>query len=209
MARYTEAVCRFCRRESAKLFLKGERCFTDKCAFERRGYPPGQHGQLRGRKFSDYGTQLREKQKVKRIYGILENQFRIYFQRAFQQQGITGENLLFLLESRLDNVVFRLSFANTRAEARQLVRHRHFIVNGRTVNIPSFQVRPNDKIEVRTKSQKISRIVEALETMDRRGIPTWLELEKDQFTGSMKSLPLRDDISRDIDENLIVAFYTR
>lgn len=209
MARYTEAVCRFCRRESAKLFLKGERCFTDKCAFERRGYPPGQHGQLRGRKFSDYGTQLREKQKVKRIYGILENQFRIYFQRAFQQQGITGENLLFLLESRLDNVVFRLSFANTRAEARQLVRHRHFFVNGRTVNIPSFQVRPNDKIEVRTKSQKISRIVEALETMDRRGIPTWLELEKDQFTGSMKSLPLRDDISRDIDENLIVAFYTR
>ena len=161
------------------------------------------------RKFSDYGAQLREKQKVKRIYGILENQFRIYFQRAFQQKGITGENLLFLLESRLDNVVFRLSFASTRAEARQLVRHRHFLVNGKTVNIPSFQVRSNDNVEVRTKSQKISRLVEALETMDRRGIPSWLELDKDQFTGLMRSPPLRDDISRDIDENLIVAFYTR
>ena len=143
------------------------------------------------------------------MYGILENQFRIYFQRAFQQKGITGENLLFLLESRLDNVVYRLAFVNTRAEARQLVRHRHFLVNGKNVNIPSFQVRPGDKVEVRTKSQKITRILEALETMDRRGIPSWLELEKDQFSGSMKTPPTRDDISRDIDENLIVAFYTR
>jgi small subunit ribosomal protein S4 len=209
LARYSGAVCRFCRRENGKLFLKGERCYTDKCAFDRRGYPPGQHGQLRARKFSDYGTQLREKQKVKRMYGILENQFRIYFQNAFRKEGITGENLLFLLETRLDNVVYRFSFANTRPEARQLVRHRHILVNGKPVNIPSFQVKPSDKIEIRPKSQKMDRIGEALEAVDRRGVPKWLELDKDQFAGRMKTPPSREDISQDINEDLIVAFYTR
>lgn len=208
MARYTEAVCRFCRRDNTKLFLKGERCYTDKCAIERRGYPPGQHGHLR-RKFSDYGTQLREKQKVKRIYGILERQFRVYFQTAFRKEGITGENLLFLLESRLDNVVYRLGLASSRAEARQLVRHRHFQVNGRVVNIPSYQVRPGDRIEVRGKSRKLQRIAEALEAVDRRSVPSWLELDKDHFLGHAKSSPTREDISMNIDEDLIVAFYTR
>ena len=208
MARYREAVCRFCRRDNTKLFLKGERCYTDKCAIERRGYPPGQHGHLR-RKFSDYGTQLREKQKVKRIYGILEKQFRLYFQTAFRKKGITGENLLFLLESRLDNVVYRLGLASSRAEARQLVRHCHFQVNGRVVNIPSYQVRPNDRIEVREKSRKIQRIAEALEAVDRRSVPSWLELDKDHFLGHAKSSPTREDISMTIDEDLIVAFYTR
>jgi len=164
---------------------------------------------MRARKFSDYGTQLREKQKVKRMYGILENQFRIYFQNAFRKEGITGENLLFLLETRLDNVVYRFSFANTRPEARQLVRHRHVLVNGKPVNIPSFQVKPSDKIEIRPKSQKMDRIGEALEAADRRGVPKWLELDKDQFAGRMKTPPSREDISQDINEDLIVAFYTR
>lgn len=208
MARYTGAVCRFCRREGTKLFLKGERCYTDKCAFERRGYPPGQHGQARG-KFSDYGSQLREKQKVKRIYGIQEKQFRIYFDHALRKKGITGENLLALLETRLDNVVFRLGFANSRAEARQLVRHRHFLVNGKPVTIPSFHVRVQDKIEVREKSRGLQRIQEALEALDRRGIPKWLELDKEHYSGRVRAPVTRDDISRDINENLIVAFYTR
>jgi len=208
LARYTDAVCRFCRRENTKLFLKGERCYTDKCAIDRRGYPPGQHGHLR-RKFTDYGTQLREKQKVKRIYGILEKQFRLYFQAAFRKQGITGENLLFMLESRLDNVVYRLGLASSRAEARQLVRHRHFQVNGKIVNIPSYQVRPGDRIEVRGKSRKIARIAEALEAVDRRSVPSWLELDKEHFMGHAKSSPTREDISMNIDEDLIVAFYTR
>lgn len=208
MARYTGAVCRFCRREGTKLFLKGERCYTDKCAFERRGYPPGQHGQARG-KFSDYGSQLREKQKVKRIYGVQEKQFRIYFDHALRKKGITGENLLALLETRLDNVVFRLGFANSRAEARQLVRHRHILVNGKPVTIPSFHVRVQDKIEVRDKSRGLQRIQEALEALDRRGVPKWLELDKEQYTGKVRAPVTRDDISRDINENLIVAFYTR
>lgn len=208
MARYTGAVCRFCRREGMKLFLKGERCYTDKCAFERRGYPPGQHGQARG-KFSDYGSQLREKQKVKRIYGIQEKQFRLYFDRALSKKGITGENLLALLETRLDNVVFRLGFASSRAEARQLVRHRHVLVNGKTVTIPSFHVRVQDKIELREKSRGLQRVQEALEALDRRGIPKWLELDKEQYAGKIRAPVARDDISRDINENLIVAFYTR
>jgi len=164
---------------------------------------------MRARKFSDYGTQLREKQKVKRIYGIMEKQFRIYFQNAFRKQGITGENLLFLLERRLDNVVYRLSFATTRPEARQLVRHQHVLVNGRAVNIPSFQVKPEDKVEIRTKSRKIERIGEALEAADRRGVPSWLELDKENFAGLVKTGPSREDISQDIHEDLIVAFYTR
>jgi len=209
LARYSGAVCRFCRRENGKLFLKGDRCYSDKCAFDRRGYPPGQHGQIRARKFSDYGTQLREKQKVKRMYGILEKQFRIYFQNALRKEGITGENLLCLLESRLDNVAFRLAFARTRAEARQLVRHRHVLVNGRTVNIPSFQVKPNDKIEIRAKSRKIAGIMDAIEAGPQRGIPKWLELDAEHFTGLVKAPPSREDIALDINEDLIVAFYTR
>jgi small subunit ribosomal protein S4 len=209
LARYAGAVCRFCRRENAKLFLKGERCYTDKCAYDRRGYPPGQHGQMRARKASDYGAQLREKQKVKRIYGILEKQFRVYFHNALRRKGITGENLLSLLESRLDNVVFRLSFASSRSEARQLVRHRHVLVNGRTVDLPSFQVRPQDQVQIREKSRQLKKINEVLETMDRRGIPKWLDLDKEHFTGLVRSPPSREDIAMDIDENLIVAFYTR
>ncbi|MEW6443676.1 MAG: 30S ribosomal protein S4 [bacterium] len=208
MARHTEAVCRFCRREGLKLFLKGERCYTDKCAFERRGYPPGQHGQGRG-KFSDYGNQLREKQKVKRIYSIQEKQFQIYFQNALSKKGITGENLLALLESRLDNVVYRLGFANSRSEARQLVRHRHFLVNGKPVTIPSFRVKVSDTIQLREKSRNTQSIKDALEALDRRGVPKWLELDKDQFAGRVRAPVARDDVSRDINENLIVAFYTR
>ena len=208
MARYTKAVCRFCRREGTKLFLKGERCYSDKCAFDRRGHPPGQHGHFRG-KYSDYGSQLREKQKVKRIYGVLENQFEIYFQKAERQKGITSENLLYLLERRLDNVVFRMGFANSRTDARQLVRHRHILVNGRIVNIPSFSTRSNDKIEVHEKSRKMTRVIDAIQSVERRGIPKWLEVDAPQFAGWVRSDPSREDITRDIDENLIVAFYTK
>ncbi len=208
MARSTGPVCRLCRREGNKLFLKGERCYTDKCAFERRGYPPGQHGHFRG-KYSDYGTQLREKQKVKRIYGILEQQFEIYFRKAERQKGITGEHLLSLLERRLDNVVFRMGFANSRAEARQLVRHRHILVNGRIVDIPSYSTRANDKIEVREKSKKLVRVQDAIQSVDRRGIPKWIEVDKEQCVGWIRALPTREDVSRDIDEDLIVAFYTK
>lgn len=208
MARYKDAVCRFCRREGTKLFLKGERCYSDKCAFDRRGYPPGQHTHVRG-KFSNYGSQLREKQKVKRMYGVLEKQFEIYFRRAERQKGITSENLLNILEKRLDNVVFRMGFANSRTEARQLVRHRHVLVNGRTINIPSFSTRSNDKIEVREKSRKMPRILEAVQSVERRGIPQWLEVDKTNFIGWVRSTPTREDITRDIDENLIVAFYKK
>lgn len=208
MARYSGAVCRLCRREGTKLFLKGERCYTDKCAFDRRGYPPGQHGHFRG-KYSDYGSQLREKQKVKRMYGVLEKQFKIYFQRAERQKGITGENLLSLLERRLDNVVFRMGFANSRAEARQLVRHRHILVNGRIVDIPSFCTKFNDRVEVHEKSRNMTRVQEAIQSVDRRGIPKWLEVDKDHCVGWVRALPSREDVSRDIDEDLIVAFYTK
>lgn len=208
MARYTGAVCRFCRREGVKLFLKGERCYTDKCAFERRGYPPGQHGQGRG-KFSDYGNQLREKQKVKRMYGIQEKQFQIYFDHAFHRKGITGANLLALLEGRLDNVVYRLGFANSRAQARQLVQHRHFMVNGKPVTIPSFRMRLNDRIELREKSRTLQHVQEAMEALDRRGVPKWLELDKEHFAGRVRAPVAREDASKDINENLIVAFYTR
>lgn len=208
MARYTQSVCRLCRRENIKLFLKGERCYTEKCAFDRRNYPPGQHGQSR-KKISDYGTQLREKQKVKRIYGILENQFRNIFKVADRQKGITGENLLSLLERRLDNIVYRLGFASSRNEARQLVRHNHFLVNQNKVNIPSYLVNPGDVIEVREKSKKVSRIIDALEGMARRGVPQWLELDKDQMKGSVKALPTRDDITFPIQEKLIVELYSK
>ncbi len=208
MARYTKTNCRLCRRENLKLFLKGERCYTEKCAYDRRNYPPGQHGQSR-KKFSDYGTQLREKQKVKRIYGILENQFRNIFKEADRQKGITGETLLALLERRLDNIVYRLGFANSRDEGRQLVRHNHFLVNQAKVNIPSYLVKPGDVIELREKSKKVVRILEALEGVARRGVPQWLELDKDQMKGSMKGLPSREDITLPIQEKLIVELYSK
>ena len=208
MARYTKTNCRLCRRENLKLFLKGERCYTEKCAFDRRNYPPGQHGQSR-KKFSDYGTQLREKQKVKRIYGILENQFRNIFKEADRQKGITGETLLALLERRLDNVIYRLGFANSRDEARQLVRHNHFLINQSKVNIPSYLVKPGDVIEIREKSKKMVRVLEALEGVARRGVPQWLELDKDQMKGSMKGLPSREEITLPIQEKLIVELYSK
>ncbi len=208
MARHTKSVCRLCRRENLKLFLKGERCYTEKCAIDRRNYAPGQHGQNR-RKFSDYGSQLREKQKVKRLYGLLENQFRNTFKEADRQKGITGEVLLALLERRLDNAVYRLGFANSRNEARQLVRHSHFMVNQSKVNIPSYLVKPGDVIEVKEKSKKIVRIQEALEGVARRGIPQWLELDKDQMKASVKALPTREEITIPIQEKLIVELYSK
>jgi small subunit ribosomal protein S4 len=191
-----------------KLFLKGERCYTEKCAIDRRNYAPGQHGQNR-RKFSDYGTQLREKQKVKRLYGLLESQFRNTFKEADRQKGITGEVLLFLLERRLDNAVYRLGFANSRDEARQLVRHNHFSVNQSKVNIPSYLVKPGDVIEVREKSKKVLRIQEALEGVARRGVPQWLELDKDQMKGNVKSMPTREEITIPIQEKLIIELYSK
>jgi len=208
LARHTESVCRLCRRENLKLFLKGERCYTEKCAYDRRSYPPGQHGQAR-KKFSDYGTQLREKQKVKRMYGILENQFRNIFKEADRQKGITGETLLSLLERRLDNIIYRLGFANSRNEARQLVRHNHFLVNQSKVSIPSYLVKPGDVIELREKSKKVVRILEAVEGVARRGVPQWLELDKDQMKGSVKGLPAREDITIPIQEKLIVELFSK
>ena len=208
MARYTQSVCRLCRRENLKLFLKGERCYTEKCAVDRRSYAPGQHGQSR-KKVSDYGAQLREKQKVRRIYGLLENQFRITFKKADRQKGITGENLLALLERRLDNIVYRLGFANSRNEARQLVLHGHFMVKQTKVNIPSYLVKPGDVIELREKSKKVVRILEALEGVARRGVPQWLELDKDQMKGQVKALPNREDITIPIQEKLIVELYSK
>ena len=208
MARYTKSACRLCRRENLKLFLKGERCYTEKCAIDRRSYAPGQHGQSR-KKFSDYGAQLREKQKVKRLYGLLETQFRNTFKEADRQKGITGEVLLFLLERRLDNAVYRLGFANSRDEARQLVRHNHFSVNQSKVNIPSYLVKPGDVVEVREKSKKVVRIQEALEGVARRGIPQWLALDKDQMKGSVKSMPTREEITIPIQEKLIVELYSK
>lgn len=208
MARNTGSVCRMCRREGMKLFLKGERCFTDKCAIERRNYPPGQHGQGR-KKFSEYSVQLREKQKVKRIYGVLEQQFRRYFHLAEQKRGVTGENLLVTLERRLDNMIYRMSFANSRAEARQLVRHGHFQVNGRKVSIPSFLTSPGDVITVRDRSKKVVRIVEALELSQRRGVPEWLELDRDGFIGKVKALPERAALTMPINETLIVELYSK
>jgi len=192
-----------------KLFLKGERCYTDKCGYERRSYPPGQHGQVRRRKRSDYGEQLREKQKVKRIYGIAERQFRGYYYRAARMKGVTGQNLIQLLERRLDNVVYRLGFVSDHAEGRQLVRHGHFKVNGRRVDIPSYLVRPGDSIEVKEKSQQVVRIVEALSAIERRGVPGWLELDKDGFKGSVKAVPAREDVTLPIREQLIVELYSK
>ena len=208
MARYKESVCRLCRREGLKLFLKGDRCYGDKCAFERRGYAPGDHGQLR-RKHSDYGVQLREKQKLKRMYGLLERQFRSYFEKADKQKGITGTNLLLFLERRLDNMVFRIGFANSRNEARQLVRHSHFLIDGKPVNIPSYLVKVGSEIRVREKSRKVARIVEAMEIVARRGIPQWLELDKDNFRGLVKTLPSREELVMPVQEQLVVELYSK
>ena len=208
MARYIGPVCRLCRREGTKLFLKGDRCFSEKCAIERRNYPPGQHGQTRPR-FSDYGMQLREKQKVKRIYGLLEKQFENTMSTANRMKGRTGENLLSLLERRLDNVVFRLGFATSRAEARQLVRHGHFLVNGRRATIPSMLVRTGTKITLAEGSRQITRVAGALEALERRSVPSWLEIDKDNFEGTVKALPVRDEITLPIQEQLIVELYSR
>jgi small subunit ribosomal protein S4 len=191
-----------------ELYLKGERCFTDKCAIKRRNYPPGQHGQARS-KVSSYGTQLREKQKVRRIYGILEKQFRGYFEKADKMKGVTGENLLSLLEKRLDNIVYRLGFSSSRSEARILVRHCHFKVNGKKVNIPSYQVKVGDVIELREKSRSVNVITESLEAVARRGIPQWLELDKEGFKGTVKANLSRDDITLPIQEQLIVELYSK
>jgi small subunit ribosomal protein S4 len=208
LARYRDSVCRFCRRETTKLFLKGDRCFSDKCSVERRNYPPGQHGQGRA-KATDYGTQLREKQKVRRIYGVLEKQFRNYVHLAEKKKGVTGENLLLLLESRLDNMVFRMGFAASRSEARQLVNHGHFRVNGRKVDIPSFRTKPGMVIELSEGSRTIPGVEESLKTVSRRGIPVWLEVDVDSFKGMIKTVPTREELPPTIREQLIVEFYSR
>ncbi|MGH7265442.1 MAG: 30S ribosomal protein S4 [Candidatus Rokuibacteriota bacterium] len=207
MARYTGPVCRLCRREGLKLFLKGSRCFTEKCAIERRNYPPGQHGLGRSKQ-SAYGQQLREKQKAKRIYGLLEGQFRLYFQRAEREKGVTGENLLRFLERRLDNVVFRLGFAASRAEGRQIVRHGHVQVNGRKVSLPSFLVSVGDQIQLRTTSTLQERVVENLGA-GRGQVPQWLELSAADKRAVVRSLPLRDDIQIPVQEQLIVELYSK
>jgi len=208
LARYTDSVCRLCRREGLKLFLKGERCYTDKCAIERRNYPPGEHGQGRS-KFSEYAIQLREKQKVKRMYGLMEKQFRRYFHMAETARGITGEMLLLFLERRLDNMIYRMGFATSRAEARQLIRHGHFLVDGRKVDIPSYLLRPGQAVVVREKSRSITRIVEALEQAERRGVPDWLEVQRDAFTARVKALPTRADLTMPINEKLVVELYSK
>jgi small subunit ribosomal protein S4 len=208
LARYTDSVCRLCRRENLKLFLKGERCYTDKCAIERRNYPPGQHGQGRP-KFSEYSIQLREKQKVKRMYGLFEKQFRRTFAQAARARGITGETLLVLLERRLDNVAYRLGFASSRAEARTLVRHGHILVNGKKVNIPSFAVRVGDVISVKEPSRQMTRVLSAMEGAQRRGVPDWAEVDRDACSGRIKILPSRSDITMPINEKLIVELYSK
>ena len=209
VARYTGPVCRLCRRERMKLFLKGDRCFKEKCAIERRAYPPGQHGQRRGRRTMGYGIQLREKQKVKRIYGVQEKQFRNYFKKADQKKGITGENLLVMLERRLDNVAFNLGFGASRAQARQLVRHGHIRVDDKKVTIPSAQIREDQVVSVKESSRKNDIIRAAVETARGRGVPEWLELDPEKMSGRILKLPTRDDIKIPIQEQLIVELYSR
>lgn len=208
MARYTGPSCRLCRREGMKLYLKGDRCYSEKCAIDRRGYAPGQHGQGR-RKLSEYGIQLREKQKAKRIYGVLERQFRKYYEMAERMKGVTGENLLQLLERRLDNVVYRLGLASSRAEARQLVRHGHFQVNGRKVNIPSYLVDVGDVITVKEKSRNSKRIKELVERAQDRTVPDWLQMDYERLEGKVIELPTKEHIDIPIEEHLIVEFYSR
>jgi len=208
LARYLGPSCRLCRREGIQLYLKGDRCYTDKCAIERRHYPPGQHGQRRG-KLSDYGLQLREKQKVKRMYGVLEKQFRGYFEKAERQKGVTGTNLLVLLERRLDNVVYRLGFANSRAQARLMVRHGLVMVNGGKVSLPSFLVKKGDVIQVAEKRRNLPIIRDALEAVARRGLPAWVDLAKEEAMGRVVMLPTREDITMPIQEHLIVELYSK
>lgn len=208
MGRYIGSVCKLCRREGLKLFLKGDRCFSPKCAIEKRNSPPGEHGQRRV-KLTDYGLQLREKQRMKRIYGILERQFRNYFRMAERQKGITGENLLRFLERRLDNVIYRLGFASSRVEARQLVRHGHFLVNGRKVDIPSYLVRPGDQIQVREKGRELLAIKAALEGVKKRGPTSWLEVDTQAMRGVIRALPSRAEIAIPVQDQLVVALYSK
>jgi len=208
MARYTGPVCRLCRREGMKLYLKGDRCYSEKCAIDRRNYAPGQHGQRRS-KHSEYGMQLREKQKARRIYGVLEKQFRSYFEKADRQKGVTGENLLRLLERRLDNVVYRLGFANSRAQARQLVRHNHFTLNGHKANIPSMQVKVGDIIQLKEKSKGSLIIKEIADNLGQKTPPAWLELDPENLSGRVVVLPTRDEIDVPVQEQMIVELYSR
>ena len=208
MARYTNPVCKLCRREGMKLFLKGDRCFTVKCAVEKRNYPPGEHGQRRS-KPSEYGLQLREKQKMKRIYGVLEAQFRTYFEMAARQKGVTGENLVRLLEQRLDNIVHRLGFAASRAQARVLVRHGHFRVNGRRVTIPSVLLKAGDVVEVQPKSRELTEIAGAIEGAKKRRVPAWLEMDAGNFKATVRTLPSKEEMAIPVQEQLVVALYSK
>jgi small subunit ribosomal protein S4 len=210
MARYTDAVCKLCRRERQKLFLKGTKCYTEKCPVERRNFPPGQHGSnVRRTKVSEYGIQLREKQKIKRTYRLLEKQFRLTFEKANRQRGITGENLVKLLESRLDNVVYRLGFGASRSSARQTVLHGHILVNGRNVNIPSFIVKPGDVIQVRPKSRKLDMIHDSMKRVTERQIPGWLQLDKANLKGTFMNVPERADVPLNASEQLVVELYSK
>lgn len=209
MAKYRDSACRLCRREGIKLFSKGDRCYSEKCSFERRSYAPGEHGQMHKKQRSDYGVQLREKQKLKRMYGLLEKQFREYFEKADKQKGITGTNLLILLERRLDNMAFRMGFANSRMEARQLVDHGHFLVNGKSVNIPSYLLKAGDEVSVKEKSRKMACINNAMEIVERRGIPHWLELDRDHFKAKVTMLPVREDLTMPVQEQLVVELYSK
>jgi len=208
VARYRGPVCRLCRREGVKLFLKGSRCMTEKCAIERRSYPPGQHGQGRQR-ISEYSAQLREKQKLRRIYGLQERQFRGFFAKAERRAGITGEHLLKLLECRLDNVVYRLGFGSSRKEARQLVNHGHLLLNGRKTDIPACVVKPGDVVEVRQRSRALVPILSALEAVEGRGIPGWLELDRAAFKGTVRALPTKEEIALPVNEQMVVELYSR
>jgi len=208
MARYREAVCRICRRENQKLFLKGDRCYTEKCSFDRRSYPPGQHGMGRI-KFSEYGLQLREKQKIKRMYGLLEKQFRNLFEYASRKKGVTGSTMISLLERRLDNVCYRAGFANSRSESRQLVRHGHFTVNGKKVNIPSYSIKQGDVVAVGESSKGVTRVLAALEAVKRREVPQWIELDHAAQVAKIKDLPTREDVTLPMEERLVVELYSK
>ncbi|WP_028845683.1 30S ribosomal protein S4 [Thermodesulfovibrio thiophilus] len=208
MARYRGSLCRLCRRENMKMFLKGTRCYTEKCTFERRKYPPGQHGHNKG-KLSDYGLQLREKQKVKRIYGIMEQQFKNYFEKATKMKGVTGENLLKLLERRLDNVIYRMGFAINRRQARQMVRHGFFMINGKKVNIPSYLVRPGDIIDITQAGRELEAIKENLALAEQRGLPVWIEINIEEMKGKFVRLPEKEEIQLPVQEQLIVEFYSK
>ncbi len=209
MARYTDSVCRICRREGLKMFLKGDRCFTEKCAIERREYAPGQHGQSKRTKPTEFGVQLREKQKLRQAYGILERQFRKIFYKAQNMKGVTGDNFIQLLEARLDNMVYRMGFANSRNEARLLVSQNHFLVNERRVNIPSAFLKPGDVVTIREKSQKMVRIGAALDAAERRGIPEWIEINREKLAATVRTIPARAQITMPINENLIVEYYSK